>query len=196
MNRSEIWSNIKRKLLGLKWVRNTTPPPPHKKREPQIGRGLFGVHLLILHFRFQFSKSIKTSTFHTFLSLTYPFRKNISYPKCPKITQIFTQNCQTVVNKITRGIWRCLKCYRDIVGKAVLSDVKTAFTCTPALKEFDLDLSFPPRSDTRSKELFSRLPKRVRHDVRYKLLQSVSPSSICKFGLFRHCHALVTWQAV
>ena len=38
MNRSEIWSNIKRELLGLEWVENTTiqltppPPPPERKR--------------------------------------------------------------------------------------------------------------------------------------------------------------------
>ena len=42
---------------------------PHK-REPQVGTGLFGVHLLIIHFKFQFSKSIKSSTFHIFLNLT------------------------------------------------------------------------------------------------------------------------------
>ena len=85
MNRSEIWSNIERKLLGLKWVGNTSrqltpPPPPQKKKkkkikkvklnkkEPQVGRGLFGIRKLpvILHFKFQFSKSIKSSTFHIF----------------------------------------------------------------------------------------------------------------------------------
>ena len=62
------------------------------KREPQVARGLFGIRLLILHFKFQFSKSIKSSTFHIFLNLTYSLRKNISFPKCPKITQEFTQN--------------------------------------------------------------------------------------------------------
>ena len=45
------------------------------------------------------------------------------------------QNCQAVVNEISRGIWRCLKRDRDIGRKAVLSDVTTAFTCTPALME-------------------------------------------------------------
>ena len=51
MNRSEIWSNIKRELLGLKWVGNTTRQLT-PKREPwlHVGRGLFGVHLLTLHF--------------------------------------------------------------------------------------------------------------------------------------------------
>ena len=50
-------------LLKIKLVRNTikelTP-----EREPQVGRGMFGVHPLILHFQFQFSKSIKLLTFH------------------------------------------------------------------------------------------------------------------------------------
>ena len=46
-------------------------------KEPQVDRGLFGVRLLILHFKFQFSKSIKSSIFHTFLNLTYPLRKKM-----------------------------------------------------------------------------------------------------------------------
>ena len=47
----------------------------HPKREPQVGSGLFGIRLLILHFKFQFTKSIKSSTFHISLDLTYPLRK-------------------------------------------------------------------------------------------------------------------------
>ena len=39
----------------------------HPKWELQVGRGLFGICLLILHFKFQFSKSIK-STSHIFLN--------------------------------------------------------------------------------------------------------------------------------
>ena len=82
MNRSEIRSNFKKEVLGLKWCRNTTkmltlpsPPPPgpkktERERELQVGKGLFGVYLVILHFKFQFSKSIKSSTLHIFLSLT------------------------------------------------------------------------------------------------------------------------------
>ena len=42
----------------------------HPKREPQVGSGLFGIRLLILHFKFQFTKSIKSSTFHISLNLT------------------------------------------------------------------------------------------------------------------------------
>ena len=77
------------------WKRYQTvdpPPPPPFKREPQVGRGLFSVHLLILHLKFKFSKFIKTSTLHIFLNLTYPLRKNICFLICPKITQKFTHN--------------------------------------------------------------------------------------------------------
>ena len=104
------------------------------QKESQVGRGLFGIRVLILHFKFQFSKSVKSSTFHIFLNLTYPLRKNLSFPKHLKITQKFTQNCQIVDNVISIGIWRRLKRDRDIGRKTVLSDVKTAFTFTPALR--------------------------------------------------------------
>ena len=80
----------------MDWKHYQTVDPLQK--EPQVGRGLFGIRLLILHFKFQFSKSIKSSTFHIFLNLT--FAKNISFPDCPKITQNFPQNRQTVVNEI------------------------------------------------------------------------------------------------
>ena len=60
-------------------------------------------------------------------------RKIISFLKCPKTTQKFTQNRQTVVMVISIEIWRCLKRERDIGRKVMLRDVKTAFTCTPAL---------------------------------------------------------------
>ena len=80
---------------------------------------------------------MKSSTFHMFLDLTYPLRKNISFQQCPKITQKFIQNRQTVVNEISLRIWRCLKRDRDTGRKAVLNDVKTAFTFTPALIKFN-----------------------------------------------------------
>ena len=47
------------------------------------------------------------------------------------MTQKFTQNRKTLVNEISRGIWRCLKHERDIGRKAMLNDAKTAFTFTP-----------------------------------------------------------------
>ena len=115
----------------MDWKHYKTVDPLQK--ESQVGRGLFGIRVLILHFKFQFSKSVKSSTFHIFLNLIYPLRKNLSFPKHLKITQTFTQNCQIVDNVISIGIWRRLKRDRDIGRKAVLSDVKTAFTFTPAL---------------------------------------------------------------
>ena len=105
------------------WEHYQTVDPP--KKEPQVCRGLFGVRLLILHFKFQFSKSIKSSTFHIFLNLPYLLRENISIPKYSKITQKFTQNRKTLVNVLSGGIWRCLKRERDLGTKATLSDVKT-----------------------------------------------------------------------
>ena len=108
LNRSEIWSIIERELLGLKWNVNTTIQltinKDHPNWEPQVGRGLFGIRLLILYYKFQCSKSIKSSIFRNFLNLSYSLRKNISFPKCPKITQKFTQNRQTVVMGISREI--------------------------------------------------------------------------------------------
>ena len=66
----------------------------HPKTEPQVqqvGSGLFGIH-----FKFQFSKSIKSSTCHIFLNLTYPLRRKYLFPKIPKNHPNFTQNRQTV----------------------------------------------------------------------------------------------------
>ena len=64
------------------WKQNQTVDSP--RREPQVGRGLFGVHLIILHFKFQFSRSIKSSTFHIFLHLSRPLRKKYLFPKMLK----------------------------------------------------------------------------------------------------------------
>ena len=86
----------------MDWKHYQTVDPLQK--ESQVGRGLFGIRLLILHFKFQFSKSIKSSSFQIFLNLTCTLRKNISFPKHPKITQKLTQNRQIVVNEISRGI--------------------------------------------------------------------------------------------
>ena len=48
LHRSEIWSIIKRELLRLKWWEHYQTVD-HPKWEPQVGRGLFGIRLLILH---------------------------------------------------------------------------------------------------------------------------------------------------
>ena len=50
-----------------------------------IKRGWKHFHsLLILHFKFQFSKSIKSSIFHISLNLTLPLRKKYLFPKMSK----------------------------------------------------------------------------------------------------------------
>ena len=64
------------------WEHYQTVDPLEK--EPQVCRGLFGVRLLILHLKFQFSKSIKSSTFHIFLNLTYPLSKKNHIHKMSK----------------------------------------------------------------------------------------------------------------
>ena len=51
MNRRDI----KRKLLGLRWVLFHYQTADPRKRELQVARGLSGVRLLILHFSFNFS---------------------------------------------------------------------------------------------------------------------------------------------
>ena len=61
-------------------------------------------------------------------NLAYPLRIKYLPPKMPPNHPKFTQN-----RIISRGIWRCLKRQRDISRKAMLSDVKTACRCTPAL---------------------------------------------------------------
>ena len=83
MNRREISSDIKKEIVRIKmgWKHYQTVDP--RKREPQVARRLFGIRLLILHFKFQFSKSIKSSTFHIFHNLTYPLRKKYLFPKMP-----------------------------------------------------------------------------------------------------------------
>ena len=50
----------------MRWHYQTVDP---LKREPQIGRGLFAVRLLILHFKFQFSKSIISLLVFNFTSI-------------------------------------------------------------------------------------------------------------------------------
>ena len=93
MNRREIWSDIKKEIVRIKTGSKNYQTVDPCKREPQVARGLFGIRLLILHFKFQFSKSIK-STFSYFPQFNLSFEKNISFPKCPKIAQKFTKTAK------------------------------------------------------------------------------------------------------
>ena len=94
-------------------VGNTTGQlSPRKESARFVGAGLFGPSTNSL-----FSKSIKSSTFHIFLNLTYPFRKKKTISqnsqKSPKNLQ---KNYQTVVNETSRGTYRCV------------TEILTAFT--------------------------------------------------------------------
>ena len=78
MNRSDIWSIIKKGIVQIKmgWKHYQTIRAPGWWRTvwyPSTNSS--------------FSKSIKSLIFHIFLNLTYSLRKNISFPKCPKITK-------------------------------------------------------------------------------------------------------------
>ena len=78
----------------------------HLKWEPQVGIGLFGIRLLILHFKFQFSKSIKSWIFHIFLNLTYSLRKNIRFPKMSKNhPKIYTKRKTEVMDLALLKTW-------------------------------------------------------------------------------------------
>ena len=48
----------------------------HPKREPQVGRGLFGVHLLIFHF-----KSVLIFQIHQIFTISYFPQFNLSFEK-------------------------------------------------------------------------------------------------------------------
>ena len=64
------------------------------------------------HFNFQFSKSIRSSTFHIFVNLTYPLRKNISFPKIslhvyPRLNKWFSASDYYKTN-MWAGKWKIL----------------------------------------------------------------------------------------
>ena len=145
MNRREIWSNIKRELLGLKWVGNTTrqlsSPPPPTPTKKGVGRGLFGVCLQIVYFNFQFSKSIKSSTFHIFPYSTYPLRKKYLFPKMPKTRPTICAKCKMPNEKMKKGerfsvAWNVT----EILAERPCY-VKTTFASTPALNPKNIWIS-------------------------------------------------------
>ena len=70
--------------------------------------------------------------------------KNSSFPKCPKITQKFTQNRKTLVDVLNGRIWRCLKHERDIGRNAMLIDVKTSLQVYSRLKSFSNNHNLTP----------------------------------------------------
>ena len=67
----------------------------HPKREPQVGSGLFGIRLPILHFKFLFTKGHQIFNISYSPQFNLSFEKKYLFPKMPKITQKFTQNRPT-----------------------------------------------------------------------------------------------------
>ena len=53
----------------------------HPKREPQVGSGLFGIRLLILHFKFQFFQTHQIFNISYFPQFNVSFEKKISLSK-------------------------------------------------------------------------------------------------------------------
>ena len=99
----------------------------HPKREPQVGSGLYPpINSSLQIAIFQIHQIFNISKFPQ-INLSFE-KKNISLFKS---AQKFTQNRLTVVFETSIEILRYLKRERDIGRKAVLSDVKTAFTCAP-----------------------------------------------------------------
>ena len=105
------------------WEHYHTVDPLEK--EPQVHRGPFGVRLLFLHFKLQFSNSIKSSKLISYFpQFNLSFEKKISFKKCPKITKNLQKNHKTLVNVLRGGIWCCLKHERDIGTKVTLQQNK------------------------------------------------------------------------
>ena len=79
MNRREIWSDIKKEIVRIKmgWKHYQTVDP--RKGEPQVARVLFGIRLLILHFKFH--QIFNISYFPQF---NLSFEKKYLFPKMPK----------------------------------------------------------------------------------------------------------------
>ena len=104
-------------------------------------KGVGNIRVLILHFKFQFTKSIKSSAFHIPLNLTYPLRKNISFQKCPKITVKFTQNRLTVVNEMNRDL-TLFETWPSYWQKGCVKQCQNSLHLYPALKSLLPFISF------------------------------------------------------
>ena len=94
----------------------------HPKRKPQVGSGPVWYPCNNSSFQisiFQIHQIVNISYFPQF---NLSFEKKISFPKCPKITEKFTQTAK-------QQLWfqRCLKSDRDIGRKAVSSEYPRLF---------------------------------------------------------------------
>ena len=127
------------------WKHYQTVDP--SKRKHKVGRGLFRVHLLILYFKFQFSKSSKPSTIHIFLNLAYPFRRKIclsqNAQKSPKNLHKTAKHWSMKYAEDLALLETWLRYWQK--GRRVKRRRNSLHVCTPALKTY-------PRSRKELKE--------------------------------------------
>ena len=137
---SEIWSNIKKELLELKWVGNITrqwipqkipPPTSPPKKNKQTNKWYRTIRCPSTNSSRQISIFQIHQIFNIsyFLNLTYPFGKKSLFPKMPKNhPNIYTMKWAErllVLLESWRRYWQ--------KGRVTVSDVETAFTFSPAL---------------------------------------------------------------
>ena len=129
---------MKRELLGLKWVGNTTRQLTSQERAPGWQGTVWcpttnsSLQIPI----FQIHKIFNISYFPQF---NLSFQKKYLFPRMPKNhPKIYTKPPNSSLqNQQMVSVWRCLK-----RRKALLRDVKTAFTCSPALTQKEPNIMY------------------------------------------------------
>ena len=95
MNRSEIWSNINKRIvrikLGWKHYQTVDPRPPQKESPRLVGDWCPSTNSSLQISIFQIHQILKYSYFPQF---NLSFEKKISFPKFPKITHKFRQTAK------------------------------------------------------------------------------------------------------
>ena len=127
MNRSEIWSIIKRELLGLLWIGNTTRELTTLNESPRlVGDCVYP----------STNSSLQISIFqiHQIFNISYFPQFNLFFEKKSLFTKMPKNHPKIYTKPPNGGYGYKHRDFALLKTKAVLRDVKTAFTCTPALK--------------------------------------------------------------
>ena len=91
--------------MGHSWEHFQSVDTQGKRREPQVGSGLFGVHLLIFQYKFNFQiRQIFNILYSPKFKFT--FEKEFLSPKLPKNLHGAAKNCR--VDVISSRIWAAL----------------------------------------------------------------------------------------
>ena len=121
---------IKERKLFLEHQQTVAPNP----RAHQVGRGLFRCPYINFKLQILIFKLHQILTISYFSKFYCSFEKNCLLQNIPKNHQKIYKTPQNIdLWSMSRGFLYCLKCKRDISIKPILSDVKTAFRCTPTL---------------------------------------------------------------